>query len=323
MIAACSTKEVSPPTAPEPKEATAPNTPSSPPAPFEKENRAKEKIVLKGPGKLLPQKMPDWTFTGAPRYFGPSNLYDLINGGAEIYVELGLKEMVTADYKSKKQRAVTVTLEIYDMGSPLGAFGRVARFLNGQSDPSRAGEGLPEALSTRGLLGDTDLIFWKGRHLVHVTAMDESPEATPESMAKLGKALLPEFATACARAITEDAPFPSEVAAFPKEHLIARTEAWEPKTLAGHADLGPGFSARYQEGETRWTLFVTAPIDDAKALEAKLTKLGGDAAGKKTGALRTSKRIAGYVADVDQVPPKDAALVQKQLEALAAAFRDE
>ena len=59
---------------------------------------------------------------------------------------MGLVKMVTSDYKSQAHATITVTVEIYDMGSSLGALGRVGRFLAGRSDPSKAGEGLPEAL---------------------------------------------------------------------------------------------------------------------------------------------------------------------------------
>ena len=109
-----------------------------------------EQMTFEGPGALLGRQVGDWRISSAPRYFGPDNLYDLINGGAEIYVEFGLTKMVTVDYKAPDRKTQTVTVEVYDMGTPNGAFGRVARFLDGLVDPSGAGDGLPADLAELG-----------------------------------------------------------------------------------------------------------------------------------------------------------------------------
>ena len=43
--------------------------------------------VFEGPGEMVPKTVDGFEISSNPRYFGPGNLYDLINGGAEIYAE--------------------------------------------------------------------------------------------------------------------------------------------------------------------------------------------------------------------------------------------
>lgn len=151
-------------------------------------------LVLRGPGQLLSRVVGKFSISSQPRYFDRTNLYNLINGGSESYISLGLKEMVTADYVSSERPKVTVTVEIYDMATPKNASARFARFLEGREDPSSAGKGLPGSMNNRGLLGAANASFWKDKYLVNITLLDESDTASQESMSALGLQLLPAFA---------------------------------------------------------------------------------------------------------------------------------
>lgn len=254
------------------------------------------KMVFRGPGEKLPKTVADFSLSSAPRYFGPDNLYDLINGGAEIYVEYGLKEMVTADYRSEARKDLTVTVEVYDQGSLLGAFGRTARFLAGRVDPSDAGQGLPPALADRGVFGGSDIIYFKDRFLVHVTLLDESAEATQESIEATGKELLPQFAEAVAAKITDDPQLPSRLKAFPAADKIGRSEAYELNDAAGVKGLKSAFTARYKlTSGAEFTLFVTENAPADKGVASALSKDNEEAlkAGKMS-IEGTDKALIGY-----------------------------
>ncbi len=160
-----------------------------------------EEPKFRGPGERLVKNIEGFKITGNPRYFGPDNLYDLINGGAEIYTELGLVEMVTADYTSENKPNTTITAEIYDMGAAKNASARFARFLEGRNDPSSAGKGLPADMVSRGILGGASATFWKDKYLINLTLLDESENSSLESMTSLGAELLPKFAKVLDNAI--------------------------------------------------------------------------------------------------------------------------
>lgn len=251
-------------------------------------------MVFDGPGALLPKTVAGWAVSRPPRYFGPDDLYDLIDGGADIYVAYGLVRMVTIDYGSPSRKGVTVTLEIYDQGSPLGAFGRMSRFLAGRADPSAAGAGLPAALAGKGLLGSGDLLFWKDRYLVHATLLDESPAATADSLRTAGLEILPPFAAAVSAAIAADPPAPAEFERFPAEDRLGRSELYAAEKLAGLAALEAGFEVRYRKDGAEWTLFASVPLaDDAAAAAAAREAV--EAAGERRAiqAVAAGRRVVG------------------------------
>ncbi|MCP4599361.1 MAG: hypothetical protein GY847_02300 [Proteobacteria bacterium] len=294
------------------KKESAVEAPSSPPV---------SKMVFKGPGEKLPKEIQDFKIASNPRYFGPNNLFDLINGGAEIYAEYGLKKMVTADFSSKKHPKKTVTVEIYDQGTALGAFGRMARFLSGRTDPSDAGKGLPADLIDRGLFGGTDTVFYKDNYLIHIVWLDESPEATLESMTKEAGSVLPAFANAVASKIESNPPLPVELDRFPKENRIARTDAWEPGDLVGITGLGPGFSSRYREGEKDWILFVTNKQKDAASVKSKIESSFIKTENKnKTNMAIANDRIVGFTTRNKSWTDEDQKTIDAQIDKLKKSF---
>ncbi len=280
-------------------------------------------MVFEGPGQMMPKEVEDFKIASSPRYFGPDNLFDLINGGAEIYAEFGLKKMVTADFRSDKSPKKTVTVEIYDQGSMLGAFGRMARFLTGRTDPSNVGAGLPTDLAERGLFGGTNITFFKDRYLVNITWLDESASASLEAMTSAARSALPAFAQAVAAKIPANPPLPGEIGLFPAEHRVGRTDAWDPGDAAGIENLGAGFSVRYGHEKTSWTLFATEEQKDALAAESKAKALQKKHADKnKSSFAAAGKRVVGYFTHDEAWTDVNAKAAAAQIQELKKAFEE-
>lgn len=275
--------------------------------------------VFEGPGEKLVRGLDGWKLAGAPRYFGPDNLYDLIDGGAEVYVQFGFVRMVTAEYRDAGRPGVAVTVEIYDMGSPKGAFGRAARFLEGRVDPSGAGKGLPAAFADRGQLGDGDLVVWQDRYLVHATVIDERPDATPEGIAAAGAGLLPAFASAVLARIGGETAPPAALASFPAKGRVPRGEAWHPGRLLDVEGLGAGYTVRYADGTRSWVAFATEELAGPEAAETAWRSVKGATADGRCLAINAvGSRIVGIVQDGDA--RLDDALVEREAAALRKAF---
>jgi hypothetical protein len=278
-----------------------------------------QKMVFEGPGEKLEQEVAGWKIAGAPRYFGPENLYDLIDGGAEIYVQFGLVKMVIAEYRDAGKPGVSITAEVYDMGSPRGAFGRAARFLEGRRDPSDAGNGLPQGFAERGMMGDGDLVVWQDRYLVHVTLLDENPQATPEAIAKAGAEHLPRIAEALLARIGGETSPPVALALFPAENRVRRSETWQPARLLDIEGLGSGCSVRYKDGARAWLAFATDELSSPEAAEAAWKAVKSALAdGRRVAINVAGKRVVGVVQDGDV--PLDDALVERLANALGGAF---
>ena len=70
---------------------------------------------------LLPSEsqLKEWKFDGEPQIAVGKELYLLINGGAEIYMQEGFKRAILASYSDGKGKVIN--LEIFEMTSPESA----------------------------------------------------------------------------------------------------------------------------------------------------------------------------------------------------------
>jgi len=98
------------------------------------------------------------------RYRG-EDLFEYINGGAEIYYEYGFKEVVIQDYK---KNAHSLSVEIFEMIDPQSAYGMYSF--------KRSPEGNPLDTEAEGRLEGYYLNLWKGRYLITITGFDEEQE---------------------------------------------------------------------------------------------------------------------------------------------------
>ena len=75
------------------------------------------------PLKSLLPAVREWGLSEDPQNYFPENLFEYINGAAEIYLSYDFHELIVAQYaKSGTESALAV--EIYDMGSSTNGFGR-------------------------------------------------------------------------------------------------------------------------------------------------------------------------------------------------------
>jgi len=73
-------------------------------------------------GIILPDDnfVPGWTTSGKTLRFVGTDLFNYINGGAELFREFGFKELLVQGYRHKDNEMV---LEVYQMDSPEAALG--------------------------------------------------------------------------------------------------------------------------------------------------------------------------------------------------------
>jgi hypothetical protein len=113
--------------------------------------------------RLLPEQVGDWEKTGAYQLYLGDDLFQYINGGAEIYHEYGFHSVVVQDYR--RVPGEMISLEIYRMRGPESAYG-IYTFKR-----SRRGRALEMGDEAR--LEDYYLNLWKGSYLVTLTGFDE------------------------------------------------------------------------------------------------------------------------------------------------------
>ena len=194
------------------------------------------------PGIHIP--VPDgWTAVDQEYRYGRDNLWEYINGAAELFLTYRFKELVVADFE-KGEEAVTVS--VYDMGSPLDAYG-----VYETEKPAEA-----ELLNDAGLVGVLQPpyrgILIKDRHYVKIEAGggDISAEALLGALLDVANGLPGENG------------LPSELTALPTEGRVPGTVAFAGSDFLGLEDLKACLHAEYKDADGNdYGLFVMKPTD--------------------------------------------------------------
>lgn len=72
--------------------------------------------------KFLPQ-FQGWFLSQEPEFYNPENLFEYINGASEAYLAYDFQGLLVSFYQRTKDQEPTITVEIYDMGETLNAYG--------------------------------------------------------------------------------------------------------------------------------------------------------------------------------------------------------
>ena len=209
---------------------------------------------------LVP-RVDAWTRTEAPRNFFPESLFEYIDGAAESYLSYDFRELLVVDLEKKGTEA-TLTLEIYDMGSPVNAFGIFGA--------ERYPENRAVSIGELGYLEGESLNFMSGRFYVKMLGFGLGEE-TGSILAGVGAQV--------AAAVKEKGVLPALVLAFPKKDLVAQSEKYIKKNFMGYEFLRDGYVAAYKaDGREMEAFFIEAGSEkDAQAmLEKLLEALAGD-----------------------------------------------
>jgi len=185
---------------------------------------------------------PDgWTAVDEQYRYGRDDLWEYINGAAELFMTYRFRELVVADFE---QNEGALTVSVYDMGSPLDAYG-----IFETEKPAEAKE-LADVGTAALLQPPYRGLLIKDRFYVKVEAGggDIGTEALAEAL----------------RGVAEGLPgingLPAELALLPAEGRVAGTLAFAGSDYLGLEDLKACLHAQYQDAEGEdYGLFVMKP----------------------------------------------------------------
>ena len=181
-----------------------------------------------------------WTQAGEVRVYNAETLWEYINGAAELFVEYRVRTCTTADMVAA---GVSLTVDLYEMASPLGAVGVFKR--------ESAGGGVNLTGATVAALAPPyQARMVKGNTYVKVNVFEG--ELTESE----GRRLLQGLAAS----LPGEAVMPQEFSLLPEEGKVAASEGYQPVSLLSLAELTDCLYAQYEgsEGET-WEGFVVLP----------------------------------------------------------------
>ncbi|MCX6538034.1 MAG: hypothetical protein NT151_03735 [Acidobacteria bacterium] len=202
--------------------------------------------------RLLPEKAGEWTRTAAPQRYGPDDLWEYIDGGADQYLSYGFQEVVAAKYSNAA--GATATVDIYRMDEPVGAFGIYAQEINPKATPVRVG--------VEGQAGTDSMRFWVANYYVKLVSTPPNKSSKDASVA-LGATI--------AGGLGGPGASPPQLTLFPTQGLVAGSIRYVPTNILGQAGFSNGFEAKYQAGAEPSTL-VIVPFKDAEGARAALGK---------------------------------------------------
>jgi hypothetical protein len=89
-------------------------------------------------------EMAGWKQSGEVQIYSPANLYDYINGGADLYLKYDFQELKVADYINDQKASVTI--EVYRHKTPVHAFGIYSQERLGNANYLEVGAQGPTAM---------------------------------------------------------------------------------------------------------------------------------------------------------------------------------
>jgi hypothetical protein len=150
------------------------------------------------PSEALPDSIDGWTKLSDDRIFNQENLYDYIDGSAELYLSFGFSRVFNRIYS--KTAGQEILVDIFYMNSSQDAFG-VFSFTVGEieTDYGQQSQIAPGAI-----------VFWKDKYYVSIF----SNPVTEESTRLMGK-----LAQLIDGSITEEGKLPEILAYLPQNNL--------------------------------------------------------------------------------------------------------
>jgi hypothetical protein len=178
--------------------------------------------------QLLPaQACADgWIMEDKPVIYTKDNLFDYINGEAELYFPYGFEVLGTARYVSTKNPAVSLVMDVYKMGSLTHAFGMYANYRRSDDDSVKSG--------ADAVLSPSQMLMYQDRYYVRLQA-----SGAPE----IDKSVF----LACAQALSTNLPQnlsqPTELDVFKIKSVTPKSERYIAQSLLGYSFFRHGYMA--------------------------------------------------------------------------------
>lgn len=193
---------------------------------------------------------PEWNLTGKQYVYDRATLFDYINGGAEVYLDLGFNTVEVKRYTASKQLGSEVRVSVYDMGTPLQALGL---FREAAFEP-----GIRPGLGTETATGTGFVNFWQQKYFVVVEDLSKK---------SLDQALVEGLAKAISKKLPGPAALPPELGWLPVKDRVKNSERYVKVNFMDRDFLQNVLSSEYTVGNKKYSLFILLAQDTDAAVK--------------------------------------------------------
>lgn len=188
-----------------------------------------------------------WQQTGESKIYDKDNVFDLIDGEAELYFPYGFQRVAAVNYMRGDDPDSETAAEIYEMGSLLDAFGIYSNYRDTKSKLIDIG--------AEGYGGRGQAVFYQDKYFIKVRAqkMNAKPEDV-DSLAKQISAVLPE-----------NEQTPAELALIDIPEVVPQTVRYIGQSVLGYEFFPRGLLAQVKAGEKTARVFVVMPKEGETA----------------------------------------------------------
>ena len=207
--------------------------------------------------QYLPTNVDGWSRVGSDKKYNEENLYEHINGGAELFISYGFNEAISRTYSKGGEAEISV--DIYDMIESKNAFGIF----------SHSREGIDSAFGQGCQIYEDAVLFWKDRYYVAISCF-KCFDNTQD--------VLLEMARHISSSIDIDGSLPGILSKLPKHELLEESilyfnhHAWQnafyylgDDNFLNITKETDAVLAKYSDAENLQYLMLIQYSDDQKA----------------------------------------------------------
>ncbi len=185
--------------------------------------------------------------------YDPENLFEYINGAADNFLSYGFQQLTVRDFSFEN---VQFSVELYNMGTPLNAFGIY------KSEKPQDAPGLK--IGAESVISPPyQALLVKGNFYVKINAYEGELNASNG----------PKILKAVAEAIPGEDHFPEQISLLPGENKIPGSEGFIREAFLGMSFLKRCLFARYQLSDSttfRYFIIIPEKKEPTKKLWKKL-----------------------------------------------------
>ncbi len=197
--------------------------------------------------KIFPD-IEGWTRDGKPTTYSPDDLFEYINGAADVYLSYEFQELATLSYDRGETQSVTI--DVYRHDNTRNAFG-----IYSQEKPLEARY---LDIGSQGYYEQGVLNFWMGHYYVKIAGFD---------LGDADESVLTDVARDIAGRIGAGAGWPAPVRCFPEKGKIENSDRYKARNFLGHGYLCCAFVAEYKLDGGKTRLFIIEADGEGKAEE--------------------------------------------------------